>query len=166
MFGHRDRGQDIAIAAWAEPRGSTAVLLRAARVLRSQGRLVLLCGQPELLATAVVQGPWKTLGAWPMTRWGRRGAQRNAKAQVEQLICLEKLEDAAERPEAGGFTGTAGAFHFGGAGDHRQRSGCSNRWQGQKRCSESGCADQPWQHWRPDGPDGPRWHSTGVEARD
>lgn len=63
------------------------VVKEAARVLRSQGRLVLLCGQPELLAAAVVKGPWKTRGAWPMTR----------KAEVEQLVCLEKMEDAADR---------------------------------------------------------------------
>eukprot|EP00913_Durusdinium_trenchii_P002755 g2548.t1 len=68
------------------------VVAEASRVLRPDGRLVLMTGSPELLAQEVVKGAWRTVGAWPIRR--RRATRSEEK--VEQLVCLEK---AAEEPK-------------------------------------------------------------------
>eukprot|EP00439_Symbiodinium_sp_Y106_P027689 s1577_g3.t1 len=50
------------------------------------------------LAESVVEGPWQSLGAWPLQRLGRHGPQRKLHRLEEQLIVLKRLSLAA--PEA------------------------------------------------------------------
>ncbi|CAJ1329243.1 unnamed protein product [Effrenium voratum] len=68
------------------------VVAEAGRVLRPEGRLILLSGRPELLAKAVVQGRWRTVGAWPLQRHGRYGEKRKVQEKLEQLVCLEQSQ--------------------------------------------------------------------------
>ena len=83
------------------------------------------CTSTFQLAKTITASGWCSFRAWRI-------------AVLQGLYCLipgsqispSKPRKPKPSGQAGGFTGTAGAFHFGGAGDHRQWSGCSHRWQG------------------------------------
>ena len=86
------------------------------------------CTSTFQLAKTITASGWCSFRAWRI-------------AVLQGLYCLvpgaqispPKPRKPQPSGQAGGFTGTAGAFHFGGAGDHRQWSGCSHRWQGAVR---------------------------------